>query len=117
MADLEEVALDYRRAHGRRMRVATKYLDLTRGFFARQGVTGYRIVESRRGHRGRAGGRRGRADRRHHHHRRHPAANGLKMLDDGVILKSQANLIASKAAAWSPDLDRLARAIAAKLRA
>jgi len=44
-------------------------------------------------------------------------ANGLRVLDDGIILKSQANLIASKAAAWSPDLDRLARAIAAKLGA
>ena len=81
------------------MRVATKYMNLTRRFFARQGVTGYRIVES-------LGATEGA-----------PAAglaelivditttgatlraNGLKVLDDGVILKSQANLIASKAAA------------------
>ena len=33
-------------AHGRRLRVATKYLNLTRRFFARSGIAGYRIVES-----------------------------------------------------------------------
>ena len=32
--------------HGRRVRVATKYMNLTRRFFAQKGVTGYRIVES-----------------------------------------------------------------------
>ena len=92
-------------------------MNMTRRFFTRQGVTGYRIVES-------LGATEGA-----------PAAglaelivditttgatlkaNGLRVLDDGIILKSQANLIASKAAAWSPDLDRLARAIAAKLGA
>ena len=30
------------------------------------------------------------------------AANGLRVLDDGVILKSEANLIASHAAVWTP---------------
>ena len=28
-------------------------------------------------------------------------ANGLRILDDGVILKSQANLVAAKGANWS----------------
>jgi len=92
-------------------------MNMTRRFFTRHGVTGYRIVES-------LGATEGA-----------PAAglaelivditttgatlraNGLKVLDDGVILQSQANLIASKAAAWSPDLDRLARSIAARLGA
>ena len=32
--------------HGRRVRVATKYMNLTRRFFSQKGVTGYRIVES-----------------------------------------------------------------------
>jgi ATP phosphoribosyltransferase len=117
MADLEEMSLAFRRLHGRRVRVATKYTSLARHFFAQKGVTGYRIVES-------LGATEGT-----------PAAglaelivditttgatlkaNGLKVLDDGVILKSQANLIASKAATWSPDLDRLARSIAARLGA
>jgi ATP phosphoribosyltransferase len=46
MADLEDVAVQFMREHGRRLRVATKYMNLTRRFFAAHGVAGYRIVES-----------------------------------------------------------------------
>jgi ATP phosphoribosyltransferase len=46
MADVDDVAEQFYRAHGRRLRVATKYHNLTRRFFAEKGVTGYRIVES-----------------------------------------------------------------------
>ena len=38
MADLDEVAVDLRARHGRKMRVATKYVNLTRRFFAGHGV-------------------------------------------------------------------------------
>ena len=69
MADLEDVASTYRANRGERMRVATKYVNLTRRFFAEKGVADYRIVESSRGDRRRAGGRRRRTDRRHHHDR------------------------------------------------
>ena len=31
------------------------------------------------------------------------AGNGLRVLEDGVMLKSEANLIVSKTADWSPD--------------
>ncbi|MDX5394246.1 MAG: ATP phosphoribosyltransferase, partial [Caulobacteraceae bacterium] len=44
MADLEEVAHDILARTGRRMRVATKYILQTRAFFARHGLTDYRIV-------------------------------------------------------------------------
>ena len=46
MADLDEIAESFYERHGRRLRVATKYHNLTRRFFAEKGVTGYRIVES-----------------------------------------------------------------------
>ncbi|HEX2136443.1 MAG TPA: ATP phosphoribosyltransferase, partial [Microvirga sp.] len=46
MADLDEVAADLRARHGRKMRVATKYVNLTRRFFGEKGVADYRIVES-----------------------------------------------------------------------
>src|SRR5215469_14978637 len=46
MADLDDVATAFRLKHDRRMRVATKYINLTRGFFDRHGVIDYRIVES-----------------------------------------------------------------------
>ncbi len=45
MEDLEEIAADFHARHGRRMRVATKYVNLTRRFFATHGVADYRIVE------------------------------------------------------------------------
>ena len=46
MADLEDVAAHYRARRGERMRVATKYVNLTRRFFDEHGVSDYRIVES-----------------------------------------------------------------------
>lgn len=100
MADLEEVAHLHLVRTGRRLRVATKYIAQTRAFFARAGVADYRIVES--------GGATEGA----------PAsgaaeiivditttgatlsANHLKILGDGVILKSQARLAASLSASW-----------------
>jgi ATP phosphoribosyltransferase len=117
MADLEDVAAQFARVHGRRLRVATKYMNLTRRFFARQGVAGYRIVESV-----------GATEAT-------PAAgtaelivditttgttlraNHLKVLDNGLILKSQAHLFASRAAAWTPAAAKLRDAIVAKLAA
>ncbi len=46
MADLDDVAADFRPRHGRRLTVATKYITLTRRFFAGHGIADYRIVES-----------------------------------------------------------------------
>jgi ATP phosphoribosyltransferase len=77
-------------------------MNLTRRFFAAKSVTSYRIVES-------LGATEGT-----------PAAgaselvvditttgttlkaNGLKILDDGLILRSQAHLVASNSASWTP---------------
>jgi ATP phosphoribosyltransferase len=94
VSDLDQVAAEFYETHGRRLRVATKYTGLTRRFFAENGVTGYRIVES-------LGATEGA-----------PAsgsaeiivditttgstlkANRLKILDDGLILRSEAILAA-----------------------
>ena len=46
MADLDDVATAFRLKHERKMRLATKYANLTRAFFADHGVVDYRIVES-----------------------------------------------------------------------
>ncbi|HEX5998308.1 MAG TPA: ATP phosphoribosyltransferase [Hyphomicrobiaceae bacterium] len=115
MADLEQMSVMFRRLHGRRVRVATKYMSLTRRYFSRMGFTGYRVVES-------LGATEGA-----------PAAglaelivditttgatlkaNGLRILDDGLILKSQANLMASTAAAWTPELAALEAELTARL--
>jgi ATP phosphoribosyltransferase len=115
MEDLEDVAAQFARAHGRRLRVATKYMSLTRRFFAAHGVAGYRIVES-------AGATEAT-----------PAAgtselivditttgttlraNHLKVLEDGLILKSQAHLFASRGANWSVAAAKLRDAIVTRL--
>src|SRR5262245_41183596 len=96
MADLDDVATAFRLRHERKMRLATKYVNLTRAFFSAHGITDYRIVES-------AGATEGA-----------PAAgtaelivditttgatlaaNALKVIEDGVILRSQANLVAAR---------------------
>jgi ATP phosphoribosyltransferase len=46
MADLEEVSFEFREKYGRRMRVATKYPNLTESFFLSKGVSQFRIVPS-----------------------------------------------------------------------
>ena len=102
MADLDEIAAAFRREHGRWFRVATKYINTTRRFFMEKGVIDYRIVESLGATEGAPAA--GTADLIVDITSTGAtlAANGLRILDDGVILKSEANLIASKAAAWSP---------------
>lgn len=102
VAHLDEMAGSFRNAHGRWFRVATKYVNLARQFFVGHGFNDYRIVESLGATEGTPAA--GTADlivditttgttlR----------ANALRILDDGVILKSQASLIASNAAQWTP---------------
>ena len=41
----------------------------------------------------------------------------LKVLDDGVILRSEANLVASLAAPWTPDVAEIARKILSRIAA
>lgn len=102
MADLDEIAGAFRREHGRWYRVATKYMNLTRRFFAQKGVTDYRIVESLGATEGTPAA--GTADLIVDITTTGATlkANGLRILDDGIILKSEANLVSSHAADWSP---------------
>jgi ATP phosphoribosyltransferase len=117
MADLDDVATAFRLAHERKMRVATKYVHLTRNFFSAHGVTDYRIVES-------AGATEGA-----------PAAgtaelivditttgatlaaNALKVIEDGLILRSQANLVAARGAPWGEPQRERARLVLDRIAA
>lgn len=103
MADLEEVAHDYLARTGRRMRVATKYLAQTRAFFARHGVADYRITESGGATEGAPAAGSAEVVVDITTTGATLAANGLKVLADGLILKSQAQLAASLGAAWTAD--------------
>ncbi|WP_434053360.1 MAG: ATP phosphoribosyltransferase [Roseibium sp.] len=111
MSDLGDVASDFRGRHGRRLRVATKYVNLTRGFFARHGIADYRIVESAGATEGApaAGAAELIVDITTTGSTLH--ANNLKILTDGVMLRSQANLVASLNADWSATALNGARAI------
>ena len=102
MADLEEVAHQHLVRTGRRMRVATKYLAQTRAFFARHGVADYRITESGGATEGAPAAGSAEIVVDITTTGATLAANGLKVLADGTILKSQAQLTASLRADWSP---------------
>jgi ATP phosphoribosyltransferase len=100
MADLDDVASAFRLKHERKLRVATKYVNLTRHFFSSHGIVDYRIVESTGATEGAPAA--GTADLIVDITTSGAtlAANGLRVIDDGVILRSQANLIASRKAHW-----------------
>jgi len=112
MADLGEVAAGFRARHGRRLRIATKYWRLTQRHFSQEhGIQLYRIIESLGATEGAPAA--GQADiivditstgstlR----------ANRLKILSDGVILRSEACLFTANRSVPAPIAD-LARRLA-----
>jgi ATP phosphoribosyltransferase len=103
MEDVEDVAAEMHARTGQRLRVATKYVRLTRQFFARHGVSDYRIVESLGATEGAPLSGAAEAIVDITTTGATLAANALKILDDGVILRSQANLAASLRADWTKD--------------
>jgi ATP phosphoribosyltransferase len=117
MADLDDVATAFRHHHDRKMRVATKYVNLTRDFFAQNGVIDYRIVESSGATEGAPAAGTAELIVDITTTGTTLAANGLKVLDDGTMLRSQANLVASRAAAWGDAERDLARVILDRIAA
>ena len=117
MADLEDVAAIFHARRGRRMRVATKYVNLTREFFAAKGVTDYRIVESLGATEGAPASGSAELIVDITTTGATLAANGLKVLDDGVMLRSEANLMASLTAPWPDAIRGQARAILSRIAA
>jgi len=115
MADLEEVSNIHRVKHSRRLRVATKYKNLTNQFFSRYGVVDYRTVES------------------HGSTESAPfngfseiiaditstgetlRANNLRVLDDGLILESSANIFKSLTADWNKFHDQSLKSFLTKI--
>ena len=102
--DLSEVSSEFRSYNNRRMRVATKFSNITRNFFAKNCINNYRLVDS-------AGATEG-----------SPAAgtseiivditetgqtieaNNLKVLEDGIMLKSEICIFSSINDIWR-DID------------
>lgn len=97
MADLGDVAADFRARHGRRLAIATKYWRLTQQFFSAQhGIQLYRIVESLGATEGAPAA--GSADIIVDITTTGSTlvANHLKILDDGLILRSEACLVRAR---------------------
>jgi len=111
MADIDDVATAFRHHHGRKMRVATKYINLTRDFFSRHGIIDYRIVESSGATEGAPAAGSAELIVDITTTGSTLAANGLKVIEDGTILRSQANLVAARSAAWGPSERETARVI------
>ena len=117
MADLDDVCAAFYQRHRRRLRVATKYVNLTRGFFARHGIWDYRIVESGGATEGAPSAGIAEAIVDITTTGATLAANNLKILDDGTILKSRAQLAASLTAKWTPQAAGAAKVLLARLAA
>jgi len=109
IADLEEVAFEFKDSKKQRLRVATKYPNLTREFLFSKGVTQFKLVNSL-----------GATET-------YPftgsseiitditstgetlKANNLRVLKDGEILKSEACMMVSKSSLKNKELKKLAR--------
>ena len=112
MSDLDEVSESFYERHGRRLRVATKYHNLTRGFFAGKGVTGYRIVESLGATEGAPAAGIAEIIVDITTSGATLAANHLKILDDGVIMRSVAVLACRSVCKFDPRVKKIATTLA-----
>jgi len=117
MADLDDVASTMRIRQGRKLRVATKYVNLTRRYFASHGLADYRIVESLGATEGAPAAGTAEIVVDITTTGATLSANALKILDDGVMLASEANLVASVRAPWGERAKEAANAILSRIAA
>jgi len=103
--DLDAAAAAFRQAHGFRLRVATKYHRLVRDFLRENGVADYQLVDSQGATEGTVKNETAEAIADITSTGDTLRANHLKILDDGMILRSQATLFKSRKAPLS-DADR-----------
>lgn len=103
--DLDAVAAAFRLKHGFRLRIATKYHRLVRDFLRENGVADYQLVDSQGATEGTVKNETAEAIADITSTGDTLRANHLKVLEDGLILKSQATLFKSRVAAME-DADR-----------
>jgi len=99
--DLDAVAAQFRANHGFRLRIATKYHNLARKFLSENGVADYQLVDSQGATEGTVKNLTAEAIADITSSGETLRANHLRVLDDGLILKSQATVFASKVADWN----------------
>ena len=103
--DLDAAAAAFRAAHGFRLRIATKYHRLVRDFLREQGVADYRLVDSQGATEGTVKNETAEAIADITSSGDTLRANHLKVLADGVMLRSQATLFKARGLSLS-DEDR-----------
>ena len=114
MADLEELAFEFKDKKKKRLRVATKYPNLTREFFYSKGVTQFSIVKSI-----------GSTEIAPYTGSSEVitditstgstlAANNLRIINDGYILKSELCMMIAKSSLLNKKLQLLAKLLSTK---
>lgn len=101
LEDLDAVAAAFRAHHGHRLRIATKYHRLVREFLRAGGVADYMLVDSQGATEGTVKNETAEAVADITSTGETLRANHLKLLCDGVILRSQATLWRSRVASFS----------------
>lgn len=104
--DLDAAAAQFRRTHGYRMRIATKYHRLVREFLREHGVADYQLVDSQGATEGTVRNETAEAVADITSTGETLRANNLKILSDSLVHSSQATLFKSRSADWSNE-DRL----------
>ncbi|KIC43592.1 ATP phosphoribosyltransferase [Ruegeria sp. ANG-S4] len=100
--DLDAAAAVFRKTHGHRMRIATKYHRLVREFLTDAGVADYTLVDSQGATEGTVVNESAEAIADITSTGETLRANHLKILSDGLILQSQATLWRSRVAKCDP---------------
>ena len=104
--DLDAAAAQFRRTHGYRLRIATKYHRLVREFLREHGVADYQLVDSQGATEGTVRNETAEAVADITSTGETLRANNLKILSDSLVHSSQATLFKSRSADWSNE-DRL----------
>ncbi|TYB83151.1 ATP phosphoribosyltransferase [Maritimibacter fusiformis] len=113
--DLDAIAAEFRRRHGFRLRIATKYHRLVRDWLREHGVADYQLVDSQGATEGAVKNETAEAIADITSTGETLRANHLKVLSGGPVHRSQAVLFKSRRAAWSDEDRRVMAALEAKL--
>ncbi|WP_439154568.1 ATP phosphoribosyltransferase [Yoonia sp.] len=113
--DLDAAAAAFRARHGFRLRIATKYHRLVREFLREQGVADYQIVDSQGATEGTVKNETAEAIADITSTGETLRANGLKILDDGLIHASQATLFRGRRRDWTDEQRQTLKTLEATL--
>ncbi|WP_106745084.1 ATP phosphoribosyltransferase [Yoonia maritima] len=101
--DLDAAAAAFRAKHGFRLRIATKYHRLVREFLREHGVADYQLIDSQGATEGTVKNETAEAIADITSTGDTLRANGLKILDDGLIHASQATLFRGRRKDWTDE--------------